>query len=76
MYLNCLPDDDPGSYSSPDILFTMLLYYTECQSRLKRVIIQSNIYRILPEVNQVIYTLNTICEPNIMILAQAVLKIP
>ena len=59
---------------SPDILFTRLLYYTECRSR-KREIIQSNIYRILPKVNQVIYTLDTICEPNIMILAQAVLEI-
>ena len=29
----------------------------------------------LPKVNQVIYTLDTICEPNIMILAQAVLQI-
>ena len=28
-----------------------------------------NIYRILPKVNQVIYTLDTICMPNIMILA-------
>ena len=27
------------------------------------------------KVNQVIYTLNTICDPNIMTLAQAVLKI-
>ena len=30
---------------------------------------------ILPKVNQVIYTIDTICEPNIMILAQGVLKI-
>ena len=29
----------------------------------------------LPNVNQVIYTLDTICEPNIMTLAQAVLEI-
>ena len=35
---------------------------------------QPNIHRILPKVNQVIYTY-TICLPNIMILAQAVLEI-
>ena len=29
----------------------------------------------LPKVNQVIYTLDTICDPNIMTLAQAVLEI-
>ena len=34
-----------------------------------------NIYRILPKVKQVIYTLDTICEPNIMILDQVVLQI-
>ena len=37
--------------------------------------IQLNNYRILLKVNQVIYTLDTICEPNIMILAQANLQI-
>ena len=36
---------------------------------------QPNIYRILPTVNQVIYTLDTILELNIMILAQVVLQI-
>ena len=41
----------------------------------KREIIQPNIYRILPKVNQVIHTLDTICVPNIMILAHAVLQI-
>ena len=46
----------------------------KCQSR-KREIIQSYIYRILPKFNQVVYTLNTVCEPNIMILAPAVLRI-
>ena len=61
---------DPSSNGSPDILFTLLLYYTICQS--EREIIQPNIYRILPNVNQVIYTLDTIYMPNIMILAQAV----
>ena len=46
----------------------------QCVSR-KREIIKPNIDRILPKVNQVIYTLDSICEPNIMILAQAVLQI-
>ena len=41
----------------------------------KREIIHSNIYRILPKVNHVIYTLDTICMPNTMTLAQAVLQI-
>ena len=36
----------------------------------KREIIKPNIDKILPKVNQVIYSLDTICEPNIMILAQ------
>ena len=63
---------DPSSNGSPDISFTMLHY--KCQSW-KREIIQSNIYKILPKVNQVIYTLDTIYEPNIMILAPGVLKI-
>ena len=40
-----------------------------------REIIQSNIDKILSKLNQAIYTLDTICEPNIMILAQAVLQI-
>ena len=47
---------------------------TRCQSW-KRGISQSNIHGNLPKVNQVIYTLDTICVPNIMILAQAVLQI-
>ena len=41
----------------------------------KRDIIQSWIYRILQKVNQVIYTLDTIFDPNIMTLAQVVLEI-
>ena len=36
---------------------------------------QSLIYRILPKVNQVIYNVYTIVDPNIMTLAQAVLEI-
>ena len=35
----------------------------------------SDIYKILPKVNQVMYMLGTICEPNIMILAPAVFEI-
>ena len=54
--------------------YAMLRYYTKCQSR-KRAIILSNIYRILLIVNLVIYTLTTICEPNTMTPAQAVLEI-
>ena len=67
---NCMA---PSTSASPDILFR-LLYYTKCQSR-KREIIQSNSYRILLIVIQVIYTLDTTCEPNVMILAQEVLQI-
>ena len=51
-----------------------LLYCTKCQSR-EREIIQLNIYRILPKVNQVIYTMATVYMPNIIILAQAVIQI-
>ena len=60
---------DPSLSGSPDILFTRLLYYTKRQNR-KREIIQPNIYRILPKVNQVFYTFDPICMPNIMILAK------
>ena len=38
-------------------------------------IIKSLIYIILPNVNQVIYTLDTIYDSNSMTLAQAVLEI-
>ena len=65
---------DPSSSGSPDILFTRLLYYTKCQRR-KSEIIQSNSFGNLLKVNQFIYTLDTICEPNIMILAQPILEI-
>ena len=47
---------------------------TRCQGQ-KRGIIQSNIYRNLQKVNQVIYTLDTVYVPNIMILAQMFLQI-
>ena len=39
-----------------------------------RDIIQPNIDRILPKVNQVIYTLETTCMLNIMTLAQVVTR--
>ena len=75
MYPNCMPDITFLSQTVLQIFSSQgLLYYTKCQSQ-KREIIQSNIYRILPHVNQVIYSFGTICEPNIMILAQAVLEI-
>ena len=65
----------PNTILAPkDNLEIMLLYYTKCPSR-KREIIQLNINRNLLIVNQVIYTLDTICAPNIMTLAQAVLQI-
>ena len=38
-------------------------------------IIKPNIYRILQKVNQIIYTLDTTCMPNIIIIAQRVLQI-
>ena len=40
-----------------------------------REIIHSNIYRHLPKVNLVIHTFDTMCMPNSMILAEAVLQI-
>ena len=48
--------------------------WLKCLS-LMRGIIQSNICRILPKLNQVIYTLDTNCMAKIMILAQAVIQI-
>ena len=70
-----MPDNhDPSSIGSPDILLTRLLYYIKCQSR-KREIIQPNIYGILPKLYQVTYTLDTICQLNIMLLALVVLQI-
>ena len=49
-----------------------LRYYTNWQSW-EREIIQPNIYRILLKVNQVIYILDILCMPNIMIKAEGVL---
>ena len=62
------------SYTGDIVMLTKLLYYTKCQSQ-KREKSQPNINRILPKVNQVIYTFDTICVSNIMILAQAFLQI-
>ena len=75
MYLNCMIDAIILAQAVLQILcwqdcFTI----PKCQSR-KRVIIQSYIYRILPKVIQVIYTLDTVCMPNFMILSWAVLQI-
>ena len=60
--------NDATSSGFPDIFFK---YYIKCQRR-KRETIQSNIYRILPKGNQVIYTLYTICMANIILLVQGV----
>ena len=65
---------DPSLSGSWDILFTSF-HWTVIMRKTKREIIQSWIYRILLKANQVIYTLDTICDPNIMNLAQAVLEI-
>ena len=61
-------------YASNNMLAPIDNLETRCQGQ-KRGIIQSNIYRNLPKVNQVIYTVDTICVPNIMILAQMLLQI-
>ena len=54
---------------------TFIYYKLTYEPKSKREIIQSLIYRILPKVDQVIYTLDTIYDSNIMTLAQAVLEI-
>ena len=61
---------DPSSKGSPVILFKRLLYCTTYQSRIWEKI-HPNTYRIWPKVNQVIFTLDTICMPIIIrIIAQ------
>ena len=52
---------------------TYIMAYND--KKLKRELIHSWILRSLPKVNKVIYTLDTICDPNIMDLVQAVLEI-
>ena len=71
----CAKYHDPSSSGSPDILLTRFHRFTMHKS--EREINQPNTctYRILSKVNQDIYTLDKICVPNIMILAQAVLQI-
>ena len=44
----------------PDTMFTRLLYKVP---KSEKEVIQSYIYKSLPKVNQVIYILDTICEP-------------
>ena len=75
MYPNCMSD----IMILAQVVFQIFcwqscFYFKKCQSR-KREIIQPNIYRILPEVNQVIYTIAVVYMPNIMILAQAFIHI-
>ena len=72
MYPNSMPDI--VILAQAVLLLTRLLYYTKCQRRTRKLI-QPNIYGILPKLNQVIYTLDTICVPKIMIIAQAVLQV-
>ena len=50
-------------------------FYNAKRQSQKKEVIHSNIHRILPKVNQVIYSLDTIHEPNSIILAQAVRQI-
>ena len=74
MYLNCLIDAIILAQAVLQV-FCWQDCFTTRNASLKREIIQSNIYTILPKVNQVIYTLDTMCMPNFMILSQAVLQI-
>ena len=74
MYPNCMPDIMILAEADLQIFCSQGCFPHKTTNR-KRGIIQSNIYRILLIVNQSIYTLDTICEPNIMTLAQALLQI-
>ena len=74
MYPNCMPDVLILAEAVLQIFCWQSCFTIKCQSR-KREIIQPNIYRLLPKVNQVIYTMATVYMPNIMILAQAVIQI-
>ena len=60
---------------APNICLPLKINWKQDAKVRKRGIIQSHIYRNLPKFNQVNYTVVTICMPNIMILAQMVLKI-
>ena len=74
MYLNCMIDAIILVPALLQLFFQQDCFTIKNASR-KREIIKSNIYRTLSKVNQVIYTLNTMCLPNFMILSQAVLQI-
>ena len=74
MYPNCMSDIMILAQAVLQTFCSQGCFSTQNDSR-KREIIQSNIYRILPNLNQVIYTLNIFCIPNIMSLAEAVLQI-
>ena len=61
-------------------LVVLEIFYSQAsvglqREKLKKEIIQPWTLRIIPKVNQVIYTLDTICYSNVMILAQAVLDV-
>ena len=56
------------------IFCSQSILWVHCLS-LKREIILSNVHRILWKVNQIIYTLDTICMAIVPILAQAILHI-
>ena len=68
-----------ATYQDPTLLVIQVFCCQDsiglhCVSR-KREIIQPNIHKISQKVNQIIYTLDTILVSNVMILAQAVLRV-
>ena len=63
----------PSSSGSPDILLTRFRRFTMHKS--KKDIVLSNIHRILRKVNYVICIMYPNSTPDIMIKAQAVLKL-
>ena len=74
MYPNRMPVIMILAQAVLQIFISQSCFSTQNDSQ-KREIIQSNIFRILPKVNQVIYILDTFCMPNIMTLAQTVLQV-
>ena len=74
MYPNCLPDIMILAQAVLQIFMSQDCFTLQSQIR-TRDIIRPNIYRTLPNVNQVINILDANCTPNIMILAQAVIQI-
>ena len=70
MYPYCMPDVMILAQAVLQIFMSQGCVTMQSASR-TRGIIQQNIYRILPKVNQVL-TLDTIYVPNRMVLAQAV----